>query len=63
MCHCLLRLYDKAKHKFETKFTNKVLVNDVLQLIDGAVFAHMHPRKSQPLGCIKPCSQQYNAPY
>jgi len=40
---CLLRLNDKAKPKFEMKFTNKVSVSDVIQLMEGAVKAHLKP--------------------
>ena len=41
---CLLQLNDKAKPKFETKFTNNVQVSDVIRLIEGAVKAHPKPR-------------------
>ena len=33
---CLLQINETAKPKFETKFTNKLWVSDVIQLIEGA---------------------------
>ena len=36
-----VRINDKTKPKFETKFTNKVKVSDVIQLMEGVVKAHL----------------------
>lgn len=39
---CLLLLSDKAKTKVETKFTKKIIVSDVVQVIEGMVTVHCH---------------------